>query len=590
MKTLELFNAVIAKPSKGMTFVSEEGYIIEKDALWAKDKIVAFYNAQKLSGNDLNKTFHKSWAKVKSSTRSELALQQIMHYLSTYGTNFQGDIYIPDEVLSVPDLKLTFKVIKAYSKEEMQEKCLNMLRSGVALKESTIYDLLSILSNDIGYEFTGKEGIKNKEAIVKIADLYGVLPDDTMEFFRYIIYRATGETLLIKNAQAIDAIKNSKFDPGLNFNKFGLERLAVIFNRFKPLFLAFKNKCPSVINKISKLSKTEHKPLVENPLNQVTYRKLKPKKERHWLDNATPFALFKALKACNDRMKGQTSFVYRIRNGKSWLKTAGSSKLDIVAKNYNTILSYIKSKYSLDGIKVYLPNNVDYALPTSEKMFVGNIPTGTRFFGKRIAAGIYWEDSWGARDLDLSGISASGSKVGWNARHLEGVLTYSGDITSAPHGAVEYLHADKGLTDTYLIMNNVFSGSDTCEYKIVIGEGSKVSRDFMMNPNKVLAEVKCQSVQKQTILGIFLPEKNVQSFVLLNFGAGHARVSGGDNSKAIEALISEWSNSISFNDLVFDLGAELVEKPEDADIDYSLNSLDKDSFTKIFEVKPALVV
>jgi len=39
---------------------------------------------------------------------------------------------------------------------------------------------------------------------------------------------------------------------------------AEIFNRFKPLFLAFKTKCPKTINKISKLSKTYHKPLVSN--------------------------------------------------------------------------------------------------------------------------------------------------------------------------------------------------------------------------------------------------------------------------------------------------------------------------------------
>jgi len=60
MKTLKLFNAVIAKPSNEKPFVSEDGFIIEPDALWAKDKILAYYKKEKLDGNDLNKTFHKS--------------------------------------------------------------------------------------------------------------------------------------------------------------------------------------------------------------------------------------------------------------------------------------------------------------------------------------------------------------------------------------------------------------------------------------------------------------------------------------------------------------------------------------------------
>ncbi|MEL6657337.1 MAG: hypothetical protein AAFP77_00090 [Bacteroidota bacterium] len=38
-------------------------------------------------------------------------------------------------------------------------------------------------------------------------------------------------------------------------------------------------------------------------------------------------------------------------------------------------------------------------------MFVGNIPTGSKFYGKAMAVGVYWENAWGARDLDLSGLN-----------------------------------------------------------------------------------------------------------------------------------------------------------------------------------------
>lgn len=597
MKTLKLFNAVVAKDSKAEPFVSEEGFIIEPAALWAKDRILEFYLAEKLNGNDLNKTFHKSWKKIKDSTRCELLIHQIMHYITTYGTNFTTEVYIPDEVLDVPDVKLSYKVIKAYTVEEMTEKCLSLLRSGIALDERTLDDVLTVLVDELKYTFTGKEGIRNKEAIIKIADLYGVLPDDTMEFFRYIIYRATGTSLLIKSRDMVKAVEETSFNPSAQFNKFGLEKLAAIFNRFKPLFIAFKGRCPATINKISKLSKTYHQPLVSNPLNQAT-NMLLTEQDTHWLNNATPFALFKALSACYSRMKGQDTFVYRIRSGKSWVKETAVSKVN--KKNYKFLLKYLKSRFDLTGLKLYFPEDIRYALPTSEKMYVGNIPTGTKFFGKKLAVGMYWEDAWGARDLDLSGLNIGG-KVGWNAAYKqgEGNLMYSGDITSARNGAVEYLYAKTGLKDPTLVMLNVFAGSDDSKYKIIVGKGDKISNDYMMNPNNLVLDVASQAVQKNTILGIFLPEEDQQSFVLLDFGAGHARVSGqrhiglGEfhgndvSTMATKALYQQWKKPLSFNKLVKQLGAAIVETEEEADISYSIDALEKDSFTKVFEYTPA---
>jgi hypothetical protein len=583
MKTLKLFNAVIAKPSNEQPFVSEEGFIMEPNALWAKDKILSYYQKEKLNGNDLNKTFHKSWKTIKDTDRCELLIHQILHYITTYGTNFQAEMYIPDEVLNVPDVKVIFKVIKAYTKKELTEKCLVLLKSGVALKEETIVDVLSVLTDDLGYTFTGKEGIRNKEAIIMIADLYGVIPQDIMEFFRYIIYRSTGKSLLIKNPGTVELIKKSTYNPSVQFQQFGLERLAEIFNRFKPLFLAFKTKCPKIINKIAKLSKTQHKPLISNPLNFATSRLL-TSADIHWLDNATPYALFKAISGCYTRMNGQDSFVYRIRNGKSWTREKETSQVN--GQNFMFLLNYLKERFSLEGKKFFLPKNITFSLPTSEKMFVGNIPTGTRFYGKKMAVGVYWENAWGARDIDVHGMNLDGH-VGWNSwtySQEEGNLMYSGDITNAPHGAVEYLYAGKGLSHPTLVQINIYNGSDTCGYKIIVGKGDKMSKEYMMNPNNLFMEVKVESIQKQNTLGLFLPDGEKQSFVLLNFGSGSSRVSGKNNITEIanKALQQQWENSYSFNELIQSLGGEIVETREDSSYDFSLDTLEKDSFIKVF--------
>ncbi|WP_294292255.1 hypothetical protein [uncultured Chryseobacterium sp.] len=583
MKTLQLFNAVLAKESPAEAFISDDGFIIEPNALWAKNQILSYYAREKLNGNDLNKTFHKSWQKIKDSTRAQLLLEQVFHYISTYGSDFRGEIFIPNEVLNVPDLKLTFKVIKAYTEKEMIEKCLSLLSSGIALKEESIDDVLSVLHNDLHYDFTGKENIRNKEAIIKIADRYDVFPENPVEFFRYVVYKTTRETLLIKNDDLINRIIQSKFNPTWLFESFGLEKLAQIFNRFKPLFLAYKNRAPKTINRISKLSKVHHQPLVSNPLNNATNMLLESS-DLHWLENATPFALFKALSACYARMYGQNTFVYRVRNGKSWTKQSTGTSVNEL--NYGFILTYLKSKYNFSGKKFYFPENVEFGLPTSEKMFVGNIPTGTRFFGERLAVGIYWKNAWGAFDLDLSGLNIAG-KIGWNAAYNqnEGQLMYSGDITNAPDGAVEYLYANRGLAAPTLIMSNVFNGNSDCGYKIIIGKGDAVSYDYMMNPNNLFAEARCQSVQKQTIVGMLLPKNEKQCFVLLNFGAGHSHVSGNTEVSvmATNALYQQWYEPVSFNHLIQELGAEIVPHREEADFDFSLDKLEKDSFTGIFK-------
>jgi hypothetical protein len=86
------------------------------------------------------------------------------------------------------------------------------------------------------------------------------------------------------------------------------------------------------------------------------------------------------------------------------------------------------------------------------------------------------------------------------------------------------------------------------------------------------------------ILGLLIPETHKQSFVLLNFGAGHARVSGSSEiaTLARQALLQQWRNPLSLNGILEILGAEIIEDKENADIDLSLNALEKDSFIKLF--------
>lgn len=587
-KTLKLFNAVLDRGliADEPLIDTENGLIIDPRAAWASGEISDYYARERLSGRDLNATFHKSWRVIRDSNRIELAIHQILHYLSTYGTGFSAETYIPMEDLDLPGGGLRFIVVRALTREQLIEKSLGILRSGVALKEETVDDLLALL-HDLDYEFTGREGIKNKEAAIKLVEVYGMVPGTADEMLRYIIYRATGTALLIKSPEVIEALRESAYNPDPLMKKFGLERLAECFNRHKPLFLALKGKCPHTVNRIAKMSKWCHKPMVENPLNRVTSRLL-TNADSTWLDNATVFALFKALSACHARMNGQDHFLYRIRNGKSWA-TSGDRFTDVKTcyRNYDRLVSYLRERIDGDGDRVYIPEDVEYALPTSEKLFVGNIPTGTRFKGDALAVGIYWENAWGANDIDLSGLIVSGGKVGWNASYNRGsgLLMYSGDITDAPNGAVEYLRVSGNYQETTLIMSNIYSGNSDCGYKIVIGRGPAVDEQYMMDPSQVFAEVRCQSVQKQTVLGLLTPIGNSKSaFTVLNFGAGSAQVSisGQYSQNATEALIQQWSSPLTLAEVLELTGYEITRHKENADIDLSLEALDRSTFTELF--------
>lgn len=268
-----------------------------------------------LTSEKLNASFHKSWQKIKEANLEQLVIEQIAHYLTTYGKespeeyleekevqwevddlgkkvmgleDFEEDklydqdyIYIPKEKLEIPDIEIdniTLTIIKGYTKQEFKDKLLKLLGSGIALGEDTINDVIDVATF---VELNEKEieEIKNKEVKVALYDYLGVFPENPIEFLRYIVYKSTGKTLLIKDSTTIETIKTNEAKNlqvlGLFIkykNKHGLEKLSTIFYRFKPLFLAFKNgeQLNHTINKIRKLAKKHHKPMKEDYLNGIT--------------------------------------------------------------------------------------------------------------------------------------------------------------------------------------------------------------------------------------------------------------------------------------------------------------------------------
>lgn len=586
MASLRLFNAVIAQPSIEPVVLGELGIIVSGGASYMAEEIELYYTQTAMTGDSLNQTFYKSWSRVENSSRFQLYMEQVAHYMSTYGTDFEGEVYIPYSELDIVEKSIaTFKVVNAYTAKELETKCLELLESGFALTQETIEDIIEVL-DQVGYVFTNVDNIKNKEAMAIISKKKNILPTDTMDFMRRIVFESTGSTLLIKNNKAITFIKNSPYDGAVEMSDFGVEKLATIYNRFKPLFLAYKGKKPAsskVINKIAKLSKKLHQPMAVNPMNLLTSQVLGDK-DQHWIDNATTFAIIKAVGALHTRLQGQDTFVYNIRNGRMFAKEAKNQpNTEVLLANYNKLLFTLADRLDIRGKEFYIPSHLTYGLATSEKQFVGNVPFGTKIKGKDLSVGIYWENAWGARDLDLSGRALDGTHVGWNSDYNKSGITYSGDMTDATDGAVEFMKTTGNIPTTMLNMN-IYSGKDDSAYTIVVGQGAESDKKHMMNPEDLFFQAHVKATGRQMMLGLVKSTTDgEQEFIMMNSSNGGGTISGEGQEAFIEGTTQTWDKKLTFNSLVTLLGGKIVEEMGENTIDLSVEKLEKDTFTELLK-------
>lgn len=590
MKTLKLFNAVIDNGTKAAPVIlSKYGVVVDETAASQLPLIVSFLEQCALSGIQLNATFHKSWSTIINSSDSELRLHQILHYITTYGTGHQSTfIYTPNEPLDIPDITVEFLVVRGISKEQIVDKCLALFDSGAALAEDTITDVMEVLA-DCGYTFTGRESFRNKEVNARVFASLEIAPTDPVECIQCMVFAATGKSLLIKNVSTYSALAGVSKDSKVYkiLRDADANELAKVFNRFKPIFLALKTAAPadikSKINQISRLSKTKHVPMSYNILNNLgtcTVDELKAEQDN--LINANFFQLARCLNYLK-KAEHATTQIYNIRNGKSYVKERISGATNPREKA-DILLDILKSKYDLSKESVYIPEYVEYPLPTSEKSYVGNVPTGTKFFtDQQISYGVYWHNSDGAYDIDLSALSCRG-KIGWNSQYCAEMM-YSGDMTDARTGATEYVTTTDKMKSPHLVMINVFRGADVgSRMRIVLGNSADPSRDHMMDPNAVWFTAATETVSRSSIIGVVYRDQGRNCAVIVNRGVGAGQVSYANTTATAlrTGLIEQYRHTYSLREALQRCGATLVNSADSATTDLTPSKLEKDSILSIF--------
>ncbi len=594
-----------------------------------------------IDGYLLNQTFHKSLDKVINTDMEELIIEQIMHYMTTYGLEALGiydkdTVYLPKEKLELPELKEDIKFINILpiTEEELKERLWDLITSKIPLSSKTV-NCIICLSDYLKIDNDNIDMVTNKEVKVALYDKLNILPKNNIEFLRYLIYKLTNQTLLIKDKRTMNKLNESNKALTLsmikNYQKVNsLVPLSEIFNRFKPLFLALKTSNASyyndknekiiskndtltkdqkdlnkIINKISKLSKRYHKPFKMNNLdNFIIWYKDNYKKDNYIellnskLEHESIWRIIKLRNYIHLINSNIISRVYKIRNRKVWITTK-DQKIRINKETINVLDKIIidKLKPNVLGKKIYIDKNVHLMFPESEKKFVGNIPFSSSIDLEKdnLLVGIHWFNIQEERvDLDLK-VIANDYSIGWDCEYKVGdELVFTGDMTDAPYplGASEYIYIDKKVKNGIfsLKVNNYTCDIDNIEYDIIIARKNKdeLQENYIVNPNDIIVKIPKNTIelgQSEHSLGNIIIEDNKIKLVFLDLSTSNRRSSSNSEMEEIlrKYLVNENNVKCKLQDYLKKAGAIIVNSNSDVDIDLSINNLNKDSIIKLFK-------
>lgn len=610
---LRLFNAVLVEgdDQPGQQAGLRErtvrnGYLLDPRIDATDDLLNTIDDVIGISGEKANAAFHKSWSIVRDTPMEELVLQQMLHYLTTYGFEELGvyresAVYIPREALDCPDItdEMPLTIVRALDKSQVFAKIID-LGSGIALGQQTLDDVMTIVT---GCQFDPEfvERIANRELKALLFDYYGLVPTDPVEFLRHLVSKLTDESLLIKNAALIEKLHNANGKFLDELLKDAPDDLASIFLRYKPLFLAMKkiSRNKTFFNRLRKRAVKQHIPLKPDYLNSITVQikrntlDLDVLSQR--LETATIFRKIRLAYALNFRKWHNGSIVYRVRSGIGWATAfewpdACNERLDqALAAVVDSIASSIRN--SVEGKTIYIPPTVNYALPATEKQFTGNLPTGSYItVPEDLIVGVHWFNTERRIDLDLSVIGQSG-KIGWDATYRtdDKSVMFSGDVTDAPRpqGATELFYLKAGTDESRILNINYFNfeKGDDVECRFLAARQAPgpagFKQNYMVDINTIVAQANIKISRKQTVLGLIVNVDGENRVYFANISMGNSITAKADKGSGHTRnyLVAHTSNPLNFNDIVELAGGRIVrERPNDDYIDLSPSALDRSTF------------
>ena len=625
--------------------------------------LISAVKAQYPSAEELSKTLFKSWKYVENATEEQLVIDHILNYLSVYGLGMdkhydprlrrkEAGVKVKKDTIIV-DLEKFIEAVNNYAPEdivinkdefifvetmeldEFKAELNTLLTKNIALDNKEVRLIQEILKDTSVYKKEELEeifeNIKNKEIYKFLVTELKLISKDPQRFLENLIYLITYNTLFIKNKQMQRTIYNIiNNDPGLSYsivleqleqyiNKFGIERLASIYLRNKPIFLALKKASREtcnddvvrIINKLNKVAKKgAHKPYkIPDYLKIIFDKSIDLDKVLKDLDINYLVRIANALIYRIKSIKDDSNvLLFHIRNGKGYYKEVELKKKKFYKKRLKKVKEELERRINqlIQDKKIVLKNFkesvIDYAIPTSGKKFVYNIPFGSTINAPEkgeLVAGIFWstEGKNYNVDFDLSFVNEA-EKIGWNGYYRNDNVLFSGDMVDSTRGAAELLLVKDRKDILYKVTNNLFNRTkhDTNEepFKFFIGtlgadkrletyvkEGSsdrhkryKLAREVeRMIDDKLLASVPL-AINVEEGSGLELGLMYEKGFVFASLSTAKY-VSEVEEERAFKAFKNKALSYIKFSDLDLVSYEPDPENEEEEVVEIDFNNISK---------------
>ena len=543
---------------EGYTHLSSDGVISPSVVGLSKDELRNLVLKNIPAASTFSGTFYKTWHEVVSLKADELYANAVLHYISTYGvetvfgtdTNIEENYlhlpqgFIPRELETHPELFKLF-IVRTTSRAEFIKLLENTIYKGLALKQSTVKDLVLLAEL---YEIPiGEDEVKNKETLTYLQAEANCVPEDPEQTIRLLNFIATGDTTIVQDKEHIGKIRRGFIWTTQNKElaerilKENQRQLATVFYRYKKLILALKKAgYAKEVNKIRRMANKLWEP--KSDKNNFLISKILSEDETVSLSDLPNHSIETLVKVYNKlayiaqayREQGCYQEIYTIRNGRYFVKTEPKR---LTAVQYNnitiardTLLGYLRDTLNHDGIAIELPKGIDLAFPASEKSFIGEIPLYSQIKLEEGASTI--GISWTKDDIDLSGITQNGEKVGWNGHYNNLGVLYSGDCT---RGGAEALYLTKN--NKVMVMVNLFN-TDKNELNMFFSTQDQnrfeMFKGKAYEPTDVVYTTQLHLENKSQMLGVY-DKAETSTFTFANLSHGNSNVSS--NSKLVQTMI-----------------------------------------------------
>ena len=538
-----------------------------------------------------NTTFYRTWDEVTKKTRVEILVDQIIHYATTYGTDFMADAWVPNREPLFLNYN-QYKVITKTTPEELYKKAITLISSNVALSDDTIGCLLDFVVCMVnnGYELD-INAVGNKDIRLMLSDRLGITPTTPTDMIRWLFHKFTGLATPIQSKENLRKISCSDLDINLadHFNEAQQVILSSMFRRYKRFFIAIKKGTKqnnNFINHLRKLADKHHtsfRPAFWDNLTNTRYCQLPDiKKALDGLDNN--FKIIRLInmiatrRGCNKNAAGS---MYLIRNGKIFIQPENIPAFDPHWWNIRAalILKLIHNIAPKKETYVKFPENINLACPTSERQFIGNIPIGSwcDMENPKCFIGIYWENGWGAHDFDLHYASTSGMNYGWNGDY-NGEVVFSGDMTDAPGGASELFSFTHGVMPGVVTVNR-YCGIPGSRYKVFLGNGTGKVESGMVDTNAIVFDSMLTSGAAEQVIGVVADNKfHFTSLQSINRQVPNYT----DNPGILSAIIHHFTNYLPLKPILIAAGYKIWNTGMEKEPDIDLSTINRDTIIKLF--------